>query len=113
MLQEQIKKSNEENVSDNIRIAKNYSKIIHVLVIISKLIIIASGLISFSGTRFSHWSISFSSGSLNFLATSILSYTAFLTAERKRITKSLNTKLVTLGIEEKLLISENDSDKSS
>ena len=113
MLIGQIKQSNEENVSDNIRIAKNYSKIIHVLVIISKLIIIASGLISFSGTRFSHWSISFSSGSLNFLATSILSYTAFLTAERKRITKSLNTKLVALGIEEKLLISENDSDKSS
>ena len=53
------------------------------------------------------------SGSLNFLATSLLSYTAFLTAERKRITKSLNHKLVSLGIEDKLLISEdNISEKS-
>ena len=109
----QIEQSNDENLSHNIRIAKNYSKIIHVLVIICKIIIIASGLLSFSGAKFSHWSIAFASGSLNFLATSLLSYTAFLTAERKRITKSLNNKLVSLGIDEKLLISDdNISEKS-
>ena len=104
----QIKQSNDENVSHNIRIAKHYSKIIHVLVIICKIIIIASGLLSFSGARFSHWSIAFASGSLNFLATSLLSYTAFLTAERKRITKSLNHKLVSLGMEDKLLITDDN-----
>ena len=104
----QIKQSNDENVTHNIQIAKNYSKIIHVLVIICKIIIIASGLLSFSGAKFSHWSIAFASGSLNFLATSLLSYTAFLTAERKRITKSLNHKLVSLGMEDKLLITDDN-----
>ena len=109
----QIKQSNDENVTHNIQIAKNYSKIIHILVIICKIIIIASGLLSFSGAKFSHWSIAFASGSLNFLATSLLSYTAFLTAERKRITKSLYHKLVSLGIDGKLLISDdNISEKS-
>ena len=52
------------------------------------------------------------SGSLNFLATSLLSYTAFLQSEKRKITKNLNHKLETLGIINKVLESENDSDKS-
>ena len=112
MLNDIIKRSNEENVKNNIDITKSYSKAIHILTIVCKLIIIASGLLSFSGTRFTHWSISFSSGALNFMATSLLSYTSFLSSERKRITKSLNQKLDILGIEEKLLVSESDTDKS-
>ena len=98
MLEAQIKESNEDNVITNIRIAKNYSKVIHILIILSKIVIILSGLLSFAGTKFSHWSISFSSGSLNFLATSLLSYTAFLQSEKNKITKNLNHKLEILGI---------------
>ena len=54
------------------------------------------------------------SGSLNFLATSLLSYSSFLQMEKKKITKSLNQKLQIMGIKEKLLISSgsDDSDKS-
>ena len=47
MLEEQIKTSNEENIVRNIDIAKQYSKIIHVLVISSKILLIISGLLSF------------------------------------------------------------------
>ena len=55
MLEDQIKESNEDNVITNIRIAKNYSKVIHILIILSKIVIILSGLLSFAGTKFSHW----------------------------------------------------------
>ena len=112
MLEEQIKTSNEENIVRNIDIAKQYSKVIHILVISSKILIIISGLLSFASTKFDYWIISFLAGSLNFLATSLLSYTAFLQSEKRKITKNLNHKLETLGIKNKLLESENDSDKS-
>jgi cytochrome b subunit of formate dehydrogenase len=112
MLEEQIKNSNEESISRNICITKQYSKIIHVLVLLSKILIIISGLLSFSSTKFEYWLISFSSGSLNFLATSLLSYSSFLQIEKKKITKSLNQKLQILGIKEKLLISNDGSDDS-
>ena len=113
MLEEQIKTSNEESITRNINIAKQYSKIIHVLVISSKILIIISGLLSFGSTKIDFWAISFLAGSLNFLATSLLSYTAFLQSEKKKITKNLNNKLEILGIKNKILESENDSDKSS
>ena len=115
MLEEQIKTSNEENISRNIEIVKQYSKIIHVLNILSRILIIVSGLLSFASTKFDYWAIGFSSGSLNFLATSLISYSSFLQSEKKKITKNLNNKLQILGIKNKLLISENesnDSDKS-
>jgi len=112
MLEEQVKNSNEESIRRNISITKHYSKIIHILVLLSKILIIVSGLLSFSSTKFDYWLISFSSGSLNFLATSLLSYSSFLQIEKKKITKNLNSKLEILGIKQKLLISENDSDKS-
>ena len=112
MLEEQVKNSNEESITRNISITKHYSKIIHILVLLSKILIIVSGLLSFSSTKFDYWLISFSSGSLNFLATSLLSYSSFLQIEKKKITKNLNSKLEILGIKQKLLISENDSDKS-
>ena len=113
MLEEPIKTSNEESITRNINIAKQYSKIIHVLVILSKILIILSGLLSFISTKFEIWFISFASGSLNFLATSLLSYTAFLQSEKKKITKNLNSKLEILGIKNKILESEADSDKSN
>ena len=114
MLEEQIKNSNEEGIKRNISITTQYSKIIHVLVLLSKILIIISGLLSFSSTKFEYWLISFMSGSLNFLATSLLSYSSFLQIEKKKITKSLNQKLQIMGIKEKLLISSgsDDSDKS-
>ena len=114
MLEERIKNSNEESISRNINITKQYSKVIHVLVLLSKILIIISGLLSFSSTKFDYWLISFSSGSLNFLATSLLSYSSFLQIEKKKITKNLNHKLEILGIKEKLLLStgSDDSDKS-
>ena len=113
MLEEQIKTSNEESITRNIDIVKRYSKAIHILVISSKILIIVSGLLSFISTKFEIWFISFASGSLNFLATSLLSYTAFLQSEKKKITKNLNNKLQILGIKNKILESEADSDKSS
>ena len=113
MLEEQIKLSNEESITRNINIAKQYSKIIHVLLILSKILIIVSGILSFISTKFEFWFISFASGSLNFLATSLLSYTAFLQSEKKKITKNLNSKLEILGIKNKILESEADSDKSN
>ena len=112
MLEEQIKNSNEESISRNISITKQYSKVIHVLVLLSKILIIVSGLLSFSSTKFDYWLISFSSGSLNFLATSLLSYSSFLQIEKKKITKNLNQKLQILGIKQKLLISNDASDES-
>ena len=114
MLEEQIKTSNEENITRNIDIVKQYAKVIHVLNILSRIIIIISGLLSFGSTKFEYWAISFSSGTLNFLATSLISYTAFLLVEKKKITKSLNHKLEVLGIKEKLLVSDgsDESDKS-
>ena len=116
MLEEQIKVSNEESITRNIDIVKRYSKTIHILIIISKILIIISGLLSFASTRFeSIWMLNFLSGSLNFLSTSLMSYSSFLTLERKKIVKNLNSKLQILGIKDKLLISENesnDSDKS-
>ena len=113
MLEEQIKLSNEESITRNINIAKQYSKIIHVLVILSKILIIISGLLSFASTKFDYWMIGFSSGSLNFLATSLISYSSFLQSEKKKVTKNLNNKLEILGIKNKILESENDSDKSN
>jgi cytochrome b subunit of formate dehydrogenase len=114
MLEQEIQQSNEENIKRNIDIVKRYSNVIHILVIFSKILIIISGLLSFSSTRFeSIWILNFLSGTLNFLSTSLLSYSSFLTLERKKIVKTLNTKLQILGIKDKLLISENDSDKSS
>ena len=114
MLEEQIKSSNEENITRNMEIVKQYAKIIHVLNILSRIIIIISGLLSFGSTKFEHWAISFSSGSLNFLATSLISYSSFLSIEKKKITKSLNHKLEILDIKQKLLVSDgsDDSDKS-
>ena len=112
MLEDQVKQSNEESITRNINIAKQYSKIIHVLVILSKILIIISGLLSFASTKFDYWMIGFSSGSLNFLATSLISYSSFLQSEKKKITKNLNNKLEILGIKSKILESENDSDKS-
>ena len=112
MLQDQIKKSNEEDVSTHIEIAKSYERIIHVLVLLSKITIIVSGLLSFIATKFDYWYISFSSGSLNFLATSMISYSSFLSHEKIRINKSINRKLQVMGISDQILISENDSDKS-
>ena len=88
---------------------------IHVLNILSRILIILSGLLSFGSTKFDYWMIGFSSGSLNFLATSLISYSSFLQSEKQKITKNLNNKLHILGIKNKLLISENesnDSDKS-
>ena len=64
MLEDQVKQSNEESITRNINIAKQYSKIIHVLVILSKILIIISGLLSFISTKFEIWFISFASGSL-------------------------------------------------
>ena len=113
MLEEQIKLSNEESITRNIDIVKRYAKVIHVLVILSKILTIISGLLSFGSTKFDFWAISYLTGSLNFLATSLLSYTAFLQSEKKKITKNLNNKLQILGIKDKLLESEADSDKSS
>ena len=52
------------------------------------------------------------SGSLNFLATSLLSYSSFLAIEKKKMTKNLNNKLEALGIKQKLLISNDGSDES-
>ena len=112
MLEEQIKLSNEENITRNMDIIKKYAKIIHILVITSKILIIVSGLLSFASTKFEYWLLSFASGSLNFLATSLLSYINFLQSEKKKITKNLNTKLEILGIKNKILESEADSDKS-
>ena len=114
MLEEQIKTSNEESITRNISITKHYSRIIHILVLLSKILIIISGLLSFSSTKFEYWLISFMSGSLNFLATSLLSYSSFLAIEKKKITKSLNNKLELLGIKQKILSSDgsDDSDKS-
>ena len=112
MLEEEIKQQNEENIKRNLNIVQNYGKVIHILVIISKIIIIVSGLLSFGSTKFeSIWILNFASGSLNFLATSLLSYSSFLQIEKKKITKQLNHKLQILGIKNKLLDSE-DSDKS-
>ena len=117
MLEDQIKTSNENDISTNIIIVRRYTRIIHILIISSKILIIISGLLSFASTRFeSIWMLNSSSGSLNFLSTSLLSYSSFLTLERKKIVKNLNSKLQILGIKDKLLISENesnDSDKSS
>jgi cytochrome b subunit of formate dehydrogenase len=112
MLEDQIKSSNEDNIKRNIDIVQKYIRIIHLLVIISKIIIIISGLLSFASTKFDNWIIGFASGSLNFLATSLISYSSFLSIEKKRLAKNLNHKLDILGIKNKLLISENDSDKS-
>ena len=112
MLQDQIKKSNEEDVSTHIEIAKSYERIIHVLVLLSKITIILSGLLSFIATKFDYWYLSFSSGSLNFLATSMISYSSFLSHEKIKINKSINRKLQVMGISDQILISENDSDKS-
>ena len=112
MLEEQIKQSNESNIKRNLDIIRRYSRVIHALVIISKILIIISGLFSFASTRFeSIWILNFSSGSLNFLATSLISYSSFLSIEKKKITKQLNNKLHILGIKNKLIDSD-DSDKS-
>ena len=110
MLEEQIKNSNEENIKRNIDIVQKYIRVIHTLVIISKILIIISGLLSFASTKFDNWITGFSSGTLNFLATSLISYSSFLSIEKKKLTR--NHKLDILGIKNKLLISENDSDKS-
>ena len=132
MLEEQIKLSNEDNSTgscvflltkqrdpneDNskcsIRITQRSAKIIHCLIIVSKVLMIVPGLLSLSSTKFDYWLLSFLSGSLNFLATSLLSYTSFLQSKKKKITKTLNHKLDVLKIKQKLLISEgDDSDKS-
>ncbi len=112
MLEEQIKNSNEESITRNINIVKKYAKVIHVLNILSRILIIVSGLLSFASTKFENWAIGFSSGSLNFLATSLISYSSFLQSEKKKITKQLNHKLEILGIKNKILESEADSDKS-
>ena len=113
MLEDQIKISNEDAIIRGLRISKRYSRVIHVLIIFSKILIIISGLLSFSSTKFDYWLISFLSGSLNFLATSLLSYSNFLTLERKKMMKNLNSKLQQLEIKTKLLISETDSEKST
>lgn len=113
MLEEEIKTSNEQNILRSLRISKRYMLAIHILVITSKILIIVSGLLSFSSTKFDYWLLSFLSGSLNFLATSLLSYSNFLILERKKMMKNLNSKLEQLNIKSKLLISETDSDKSS
>ena len=112
MLENQIKSNNEENIKRNLNIIQRYSRVVHCLIIVSKVLIIVSGLLSFSSTKFDYWLLSFLSGSLNFLATSLLSYTSFLQIEKKKITKNLNNKLQILGIKNKLLDSEADSDKS-
>ena len=54
MLQDQIKKSNEEDVSTHIEIAKAYEKMVHILVLLSKITIIISGLLSFIATKFDY-----------------------------------------------------------
>ena len=85
MLEQEIQHSNEESIKRNINIVKRYSKVIHVLVILSKVLIILSGLFSFASTRFETiWILNFASGSLNFLATSLLSYSSFLQIEKKK-----------------------------
>jgi hypothetical protein len=114
MLEEEIKNTNEETILRGLRISKRYSRAIHVLIIISKILIICSGLLSFSSTKFENiWILTFLSGSLNFLATSLLSYSNFLILERKKMIKNMNSKLEQLDIRTKLLISETDSDKST
>ena len=55
MLEDQIKTSNEESIKRNIDIVKTYAKVIHILVIISKIQIIVSGLLSFISTKFDYW----------------------------------------------------------
>ena len=111
MLEEEVKLSNEQNISRNIQISSRYNKVIHSIVIISKIIIIISGLLSFASTKFENiWLLSFLSGSLNFLATSLLSYSNFLISERKKMMKNLNLKLEKMGIKTKLLISESEPD---
>jgi len=113
MLEQEVKQSNEESIRRNIEIVKQYSKVIHILNILSRIIIIVSALLSFASTKFeSIWILNFSSGSLNFLATSLISYSSFLSIEKKKITKQLNHKLEQLGIKNKILDSEADSDKS-
>ena len=54
MLEEQVKQSNEESIRRNIEIVKQYSKAIHVLNILSRIIIIVSGLLSFASTKFEY-----------------------------------------------------------
>ena len=44
MLEEDIKQSNESNIKRNLDIIRRYSRLIHALVIISKVLIILSGL---------------------------------------------------------------------
>ena len=112
MLEEEIRNTNEQMILRSLKISKRYMRAIHVLLITSKILIIVSGLLSFSSTKFDYWFISFSSGSLNFLATSLLSYSSFLQIEKKKITKNLNHKLEILGIKQKLLISNDGSDES-
>ena len=71
MLEQEIKQSNESNIKRNLDIIRRYSRAIHTLVIISKVLILSSGLFSFASTRFETiWILNFASGSLNFLATS-------------------------------------------
>ena len=90
MLQDQIKKANEEDISTHIEIAKSYEKMVHILVLLSKITIILSGLLSIIATKFDYWYLSFSSGSLNFLATSMISYSSYLSHEKIKIHKSIN-----------------------
>ena len=113
MLEEEIRNTNEQMILRSLKISKRYMLAIHALLITSKILIIVSGLLSFSSTKFDYWLISFLSGSLNFLATSLLSYSTFLTLERKKMMKNLNSKLEQLEIKTKLLISETDSEKST
>ncbi len=87
MLEDQIKLSNKENISRNIEIVKQYYKIIHLLNILSRILIIILGLLSFGSTKSDYWMIGFSSGSLNFLATSLISHNSFLQSEKGRSLK--------------------------
>ena len=40
MLEEEIKQQNEENIKRNLKIVRKYNKVIHTLVIVSKILII-------------------------------------------------------------------------
>lgn len=112
-LEKEIRHTNEDMILRDLRISKRYSRAIHILIIVSKILIICSGLLSFSSTKFENiWILTFLSGSLNFLATSLLSYSNFLVLERKKMMKTMNSKLEQLNVKAKLLISETDSERS-
>ncbi len=88
-----------------LNVIKKYTYLNHILIILSKIIILISGLSSFISIQFQYiWFLYFLSGSLNFIATSLLSYSSFIIIKRKKIIKEMNSKLEKLNIKNKIII---------